>query len=250
MMDGGVSLTAVFVAFAAGLLPALIWLVFWLFEDRRRPEPRRLVVQTFIIGMIAVPIVLPLEKAAVDAGIPVGFTLFFIWSAIEELVKFALAFALILRNSAVDEPIDIPIYMISIALGFAALENTLFLLTPINDGELLQSIVTGNLRFIGASLIHVLSSAIIGGALAFAFYRDFIYKIWFGAVGVILAISLHAVFNFLIITTGASRLLTIFLGVWVGIIFLLLALERVKAIHRPAWWEKSFIYKVNDGQRR
>lgn len=236
-----ISLGSALVAFAAGFVPAVIWLIFWLFEDRRRPEPRKLVIRTFFVGMIAVPVVLPLEKMAVDAGIPVGFTLFLIWSFIEEIVKFILAAIFILRSSAVDEPIDIPIYFITIALGFAALENTLFLMTPIADGKLLESIVTGNLRFVGASLIHVLSSAIIGGALAFAYYREWQYKIWFATIGVILAVSLHAVFNFLIITTGATNILTVFLGVWVGIMFLLLALERVKAMRRPSWWQKSFI---------
>jgi len=237
----GFDLTSGFIALLMGFIPALIWLVFWLFEDQRRPEPRHMVIRTFLLGMLAVAIVLPLEKWAVDLGIPVSFQLFFIWAAIEEVVKLVLALFFVLRHTAVDEPIDIPIYMISIALGFAALENTLFLLTPISDGRLIESIVTGNLRFIGASLIHVLSSAIIGGALAFAYYREQWDKIWFGAVGVILAISLHAVFNFLIITTGASNILTVFLGVWVGIIFLLLALERVKAVRRPAWWEKTFM---------
>ena len=241
MTVGGVDIGAGLIALAVGFIPALIWLVFWLFEDRRRPEPRHMIIRTFLLGMIAVPIVLPLEKLAVDAGIPVSFQLFFIWAFIEEAVKFGLALAFVLRNSAVDEPIDLPIYMISIALGFAALENTLFLLSPVSDGKLLESIVTGNMRFIGASLIHVLSSAIIGGALAFAYYRETWDKMWFGAVGLILAVSLHAVFNLLIITTGASNILTVFLGVWVGIIFLLLALERVKALRRPAWWEKTFM---------
>ncbi len=212
----GIEASAALIALAAGFVPALIWMVFWLYEDKRRPEPRHMIIRTFLLGMLCVLLVLPLEKLAVDAGIPVSFGLFFIWAGIEEIVKFALALLFVLRHSAVDEPIDIPIYMISIALGFAALENTLFLLSPINDGKLLESIVTGNLRFVGASLIHVLSSAIIGGALAFAFYRETWDKIWFGLIGVILAISLHAVFNFLIITTGAGRVLTVFLCVWVA----------------------------------
>jgi protease PrsW len=237
----GISAWAAIVALLAGFVPALVWMVFWHYEDRRRPEPRKMVIRTFLIGMVTVLIVLPLEKWVVDIGIPVGFTLFLIWALIEEVLKLALALIFVLRNSAVDEPIDIPIYMISIALGFAALENALFLLTPISDGKLLESIITGNLRFIGASLIHVLGSAIIGGALAFAYYRELGDKLWFGAVGVILAVSLHAVFNFLIITTTAGNILTVFLGVWVGIIFILLAFERVKAIRRPAWWEKTFI---------
>lgn len=240
---------AVLIAFVAGLIPALVWLVFWLFEDVRRPEPRRLVMRTFIIGMCAVPVVLPLESAMLGvfplSGGQPTFGLLLSWAAIEELVKLVLALLFILRSSAVDEPIDIPIYMISLALGFSALENTLFLLTPIAGGELAESIITGNLRFIGASLIHILSSAVIGGALAFAFYRERMTKMWFGVVGVILAVSLHAVFNFLIILTGAGRILTVFLGVWVGIIFLLLALERVKALRRPAWWEKMFVYRIH-----
>ena len=237
----GIDAWAAVIALAAGFIPAMVWMIFWHFEDRRRPEPRHMVIRTFLLGMACVIIVLPLEKWVVDLGIPISFLLFLVWSGIEEVTKLVLALMFVLRNSAVDEPIDIPIYMISIALGFAALENALFLLTPINDGRLLDSIVTGNLRFIGASLIHVLSSAVIGGSLAFAFYRDFKDKLWFGFVGVILAISLHAVFNFLIITTGAGNILTVFLGVWVGVIFLLLALERVKALRRPAWWQKTFI---------
>ncbi|MEK9176801.1 MAG: PrsW family glutamic-type intramembrane protease [Patescibacteria group bacterium] len=243
-MLADVSPFALLIAFAAGFIPALVWLVFWLFEDQRRPEPRRLVIRTFLVGMIAVPIVLPLEKAALDIGIPAGFTLFLVWATIEELVKLGLAFIFILRSSAIDEPIDIPIYLISLALGFSAVENTLFLLTPIADGRLLESIITGNLRFIGASLIHVLASAAVGGAMAFAFYRERAQKIWFALIGVILAVSLHTVFNFLIIVTGANKLLTVFLGVWVGVIFLLLALERVKAMRRPAWWEKMFTYRA------
>ena len=65
-------------------------------------------------------------------------------------------------------------------------------------------------------------------------------KIYYLVFGLILATSLHAFFNLLIITTGAERILTVFLGVWVSIIFVLIALERIKVIHRPAWWEKIF----------
>jgi len=235
-------------AFLIGFVPALVWLGFWLLEDLRRPEPKALLLRAFFAGMLAVLLVLPLQKIAIGL-IPGGsithttLPLIFTWAAIEEVMKLGVAALLVLGNRAVNEPIDLPVYLITVALGFAALENTLFLLTSLGNGTLFSSFITGNLRFLGATLIHVLSSSIIAGALAFAFYDGILKKIRYGLMGVILAIALHTLFNFSIINTRADNLLTIFAGVWVGVVFLLLALERVKLVKRPAWWEKMFTSK-------
>lgn len=228
------------VAFALGLVPVLIWLAFWLFEDSRRPEPRGLIFLAFLSGMVAVLVVLPFQQIAASY-LDIGFLLILTWAAIEEVIKFLLAYVMVLRKRDVDEPIDFPIYLITVSLGFAALENAFFIFSPIIDGHFFDSLLAGNLRFIGATLVHVLSSAVIGGALAFAYYRERTEKIFYGFIGVILAITLHALFNFLIISTDSSSALTVFLGVWVGIIFVLLALERVKGLQRPLWWEKIFM---------
>ncbi len=234
-----ISALAAFLAFLGGLVPALLWLTFWLREDKKRPEPRGLILIAFLTGMIAVAPTLPLQSFAAQF-VPLSLGLLLIWAAIEEALKFTLAYATVLRRHSLDEPIDYPMYLITVALGFAALENMLFLIGPISGGNVSETIITGNLRFIGATLIHVLSSAVLGGALAFSFYREGGLKLWYGFAGIILAVTLHALFNFLILSTGADRLLTVFLGVWVGIIALLLALERVKRIYRPQWWERMF----------
>ena len=235
----GANLQTFFFAGLAGFIPAVLWLVFWLREDRKRPEPRGLILLAFGAGMAAVIVVLPFEGYAANV-LPMGFLLILVWAAIEEITKFALAWIVVLQRSAIDEPIDFPVYLITVALGFSALENAFFLFSPLSAGRFAETVLTGDLRFIGATLIHVLASAVIGGAFAFSFYRERVHKIWYGLGGIILAISLHALFNFLIMTTGASSILTVFLGVWVGIIMLLLTLERIKDIHRPFWWEKMF----------
>lgn len=222
-----------------GFLPVLIWLAFWLFEDMKHPEPRRRLLMAFLTGMVAVIAVLPLQKFAADQ-LPLGLGLLLVWAGIEEVMKFALAWVVVLRDRAVDEPIDYAVYMITVALGFAAIENSLFLFSPLLMGHTLEGMITGDLRFIGATLIHVLGSAVIGTLLALSFFRSRGDKLWYAACGVILATVLHAFFNLLIITTGAEQILTIFLGVWVGIIMILLVLERVKLLRRPAWWEKIF----------
>lgn len=242
-MDFLFSTEAAFTAFLAGLIPALVWLAFWLFEDRKKPEPKLLIFIAFLCGMLAVCIVLPFQAIAA-AFLPVGVPLIFIWALIEELTKVGIAWLVVLRRSAVDEPIDMAVYLITTALGFAALENALFLFHPVLTGQFLQGILTGDLRFIGATLMHVLSSSIIGGSFALAYYRERSVKILYGASGVILAVTLHATFNSLILSRGAGEILTVFLALWVGIVFLLLAMERVKGITRPQWWEKMFVRRI------
>lgn len=218
-------------AIAGGIFPALAWLWFWRREDAQHPEPRFLIALAFFAGMVSVAVVIPLEKFV--ASYLVGQTLIFTaWSAIEEIVKYLAARVTVLRRREDDEPIDPVIYMVTVALGFAAAENTLFLLSPLAGTTLLETIVTGDLRFVGATLLHVLSSAVIGVALGISFYKRKRTKRLYAFFGVILAILLHSLFNFLILNTPEQDLLRTFGYVWVGLIALLAILEYIKRI-RP-----------------
>ncbi|MFM2339654.1 MAG: hypothetical protein RLZZ360_290 [Candidatus Parcubacteria bacterium] len=218
------------IAAVSGLVPALFWLWFWLREDKVKPEPILLIVITFIAGMAVVPLALPLQKLAIELYI--GTSLVVAWVIIEETLKYALAVLIILWNRAVDEPIDMIIYMITIALGFAALENTLFLLSPVSGGDYMNSTLTGSFRFLGASLLHILASGTVGVFLAFAFYKSKLTQILFGMLGLCLAIVLHALFNFFIIDASGETILGVFLFVWIGIIILFFLFEKVKATER------------------
>lgn len=207
-------------------MPALLWLAFWLMEDRCDPEPKRYIFYCFVAGMIAVPLVLPLEKFVGNYFMSAERLL--VWAMLEELFKFGAAYLAALRFRVFDEPLDGVIYLVTAALGFSALENVFFLVTPAFDGELLRTIVTGDLRFIGASLLHTLSSATIGIALAFSFYKTAVWRRLAALVGVILAIALHTMFNFFILTSGSGSTFLVFLAIWIGIVGLLFAIEQVK----------------------
>lgn len=226
-----ITLKTLLFAFLGGLLPALLWLWFWLREDRRCPEPKWLIIFSFVVGMIIVPVVLPFEKLA--ATYIVGTAVVVLWAAIEEIFKYLGAYIAVLRRREMNEPIDAVIYMITVALGFAALENALFLLGPLADGNISASILTGNLRFFGATLLHTLSSATIGVAMALSFYKRKASKRVYVTVGVILSIILHSLFNFFIIETNGEKILTVFAFVWIGIIFLFLIFEKIKRIKNP-----------------
>ena len=216
------------IAFLSGLIPALFWLWFWLREDSRKPEPYFLIAISFIAGMAVVPLALPLQKLVYDLG--TGISVMLIWVTIEELLKYAFALALIFWNREVDEPIDMVIYMIVVALGFAALENALFVFNPLVLGEYLNSTLTGSFRFLGATLLHVLASGTVGVCLALAYYRSKITQVIAGTFGLCIAIVLHALFNFFIMEASGETILVVFLFVWLGIILLFILLERIKQL--------------------
>jgi RsiW-degrading membrane proteinase PrsW (M82 family) len=218
-------------ALLASIAPALLWLWFWIREDRRCPEPKGLVGLSFLAGMIAVPLVIPFQNSA--SMIFTGGALITMWAAIEELFKIGAAYLIALRTKEMNEPIDAVIYLITVALGFAAFENTLFLLDPLMSGLAVEATLTGNFRFIGATLLHTLSSATVGIAIALAFYRKSIERYMALGVGIILAIALHALFNFFILRSNGEDLLTVFLFVWIGIVIVILLFERIKAIKNP-----------------
>ena len=217
-------------AAAGGVLPALAWLWFWLREDSKHPEPRRLIALAFVAGMVCVAVAVPIEKF-VQGYLVTTVMIFTAWSIIEEVLKYLFAYGTVLRRREDDEPIDPVIYMVTVALGFAAAENTLFLLSPIAGSTTLQVLITGNLRFIGATLLHVISSAAIGVCIGMVFYKSKAVRRYATVVGVILACALHASFNFFILEAPEETLLRTFSFVWVGVIVLLAVLEYVKRIH-------------------
>lgn len=221
------TLTTLGYAFLGGLLPSLIWLYFLLKEDAEHPEPKSLILLTFVAGMIAVPIVLPLEQYAkthLGGNIPILTA----WALIEETVKYAMVALFILWRSAVDEAPDYVIYMITVALGFAAAENMLFLIAPIADGQFADTFFTGNLRFLGSTLLHVIASAAIGFALAFSSAYRPVGRAAAAALGLILAVALHTAFNTLIINPGTSTALAAFFLIWMVAVIFFAAFEVLK----------------------
>ena len=216
----------IFIALLGGVLPALLWLTFWLLEDRCEPEPKRYLLLTFIAGGVAVFAALWIEQRAMVYYS--GTTLLFLWAATEELLKFGAAYLVALRLRVFDEPLDAIVYMVTVALGFSAFENMLFLLTPLQNGDVLQTIIRGDLRFIGATLLHTLASATIGIALALAFYKRAAVKRMAAAAGVILAVALHTLFNFFILKGGGDTTFWVFLFIWFGIVVMLFMTEQIK----------------------
>ncbi|MCX6736030.1 MAG: PrsW family glutamic-type intramembrane protease [Candidatus Parcubacteria bacterium] len=215
-------------ALLGGILPALFWLWFWLKEDKVHPEPKKIIFEAFLFGMLAVPLAILFEKITFWSGGTILFSTFFIWAVIEETFKYYAAFIAGIRTQYFDEPIDVIMYMISAALGFSAAENALFVFTALDGGALAVGITTLQLRFIGASLLHVASSALIGFSIGFGLGESRWKKYFYLFTGLILAFALHTAFNYFIMIGGGQSLLGVFALLWVVIVVIIALFEKIK----------------------
>ena len=190
------------VLISLGLTPSLVWLYFFAKKDCH-PEPKNLLAQTFLMGIIISPIAILLQFSfaqlastitGIDQALTQNTSYFFLWAAVvEEAIKFYAVRVLIMRNPEFDEPIDAMIYMITAGLGFAAMENILVMHGVFPDGTQ-ATLATWALRFTGATLLHALSSGLLGYFLAMSwFFRD--HKRKLVVIGLIMATIFHFTFN-------------------------------------------------------
>lgn len=226
-----------------GILPALIWLWFWLKEDEKHPEPSKFIFLSFIFGMIVVPFAIIgqiiINKFFLGGNSIVdivnnkpmlGIMAVLMWALLEESFKFIAAYHGGIKRFCNDEPIDVMIYLITASLGFAAVENALFLVAPILTGETTTALLTTNIRFVGATLVHVVSSSIIGIFLAFSYFSLKKVKKYYAVLGFSIATSLHATFNLFIIKNN-DLLFKALLITWIVVVIIILIFEKIKNIH-------------------
>lgn len=207
--------------FAAHLIPTVviigtaissIWLCFFMLEDNKNPEPVRMILGTFFLGVVAAFSAIGAEK--IFTGLLEAYSSLSAYSLpsllgnsfIEEFIKFAVVFVFISVSKYFDEPVDRMIYMIVSGLGFAAAENIFFMTTAGNTSDFLTIIV---LRFTGATLMHAVTSGTLGYYWA---KREIV-------LGIITATIIHFVFNVLILGFGPELYPVIFLCIITFILF-------------------------------
>lgn len=191
-----------------GILPSFTWLMYYLSKDLH-PEPKKTILKIFLWGALStIPVffvqmgfITLLVKADLSPLITSLIYWFLIISVSEELFKYLVVKFKMGDSPDLDEPLDIMLYMVVSALGFAALENVLYLFNPTDSMSFEQLIHTtlmiSLVRFLGATFLHTLCSAIIGYFLALSFYfykKRYLLFI----IGFILAVLLHGFFDLLI----------------------------------------------------
>ncbi|MEI6296058.1 MAG: PrsW family glutamic-type intramembrane protease [bacterium] len=227
-MATSITVSTVFLSLVTGIIPPLFWLWFWMREDSVNPEPRNTIVATFIAGMFAIFPTFIVQQL-ISKVISYDYSLLILWPLTEEIAKYLSAYIVALRSKEYDEPMDAVIYLITAALGFSAAENFFFLVKP--EFSLL-SIITANMRFIGATNLHLFASAIVGVFLAFSFYKNKKIKTINLILGLLTATTLHSMFNLFIIRNKGENILIVFAILWLFTVGLLLVCEKIKNIKK------------------
>jgi len=213
------------VAILLGLVPSFIWLFFWLHLTKGQKEPLGLILICFILGGASVLLATFLQKYAKGIVDDTNNRII-IWASIEELVKFGVFYFVAFKTDyANDHALDPAIYLIAVALGFAALENIFYVLKPAQSFNVTASLLTGGLRFLGSTLLHTIASCFIGIIIALT------PRQWRGLgilVGIVGAIFLHSTFNFFILKNDTASFLQIYGYLWVSAIIIHVILEKLR----------------------
>lgn len=227
----GVPLETLIYALIGGILPTALWLWFWMGEDSEHPEPLGLIILTYMAGAASVFLVLPLQKLL--QGMNLGeITRLATFAGAEELVKFGMVAFIAFRARSIDEPTDYTVYLITGALGFSAVENALYLIQPLLDHNVAFFLLAGNMRFLGATILHTVSIGIVGLLMGIGFYRSRERKLSLAVIGLALGIALHTVFNYLIMVDTRQDTLLVFAGLWVVALVTLVMFSQLRAFGR------------------
>jgi RsiW-degrading membrane proteinase PrsW (M82 family) len=135
---------------ALAILPAFLLLAWLYTRDQLHPEPKHVVYRLFLLGA---GIVLPaglierlLLQTGFDGAIHLGrwstlfITTFFVAGMVEEFLKAAIVERAALQKGWMKTPIDAIIYSGATALGFAAVENLLYVTSAGFSTAILRSV--------------------------------------------------------------------------------------------------------------
>jgi len=213
-----------------GTIPALLWLYFWLREDRFHPGPRWPIIVTFFAGVGTGALLLALAPQLKHISFSLQEEKIFFFALVEEFAKFFVVFIVDYKSPYFSEPIDYAIYLISGSLGFAAFENVLYLAHPSVIENIPYMIETGMFRFLGSTILHGVLAAILGLIIGFVFYKNTFTKIVFAGIGLGVVSILHTLYNYFIMERVSLNGFLALGILWVISLIVISLFEKVRMI--------------------
>lgn len=114
----------------AALAPGSALLTFFYLKDRYEPEPLRVVLRMFILGaIIGFPVMIIQYGLRTEISSQLFFSSFITAGLLEEFFKWFVLYFFIYNHADFDEPYDGIVYAVAVSLGFATLENFIYLLS-------------------------------------------------------------------------------------------------------------------------
>ncbi|MEC2075702.1 glutamic-type intramembrane protease PrsW [Metabacillus fastidiosus] len=184
---------------SAGIAPGLALLSYFYLKDQYETEPFYMVFRSFILGALLVfPIMFIQYVLEVEAVFTSSIlTAFIAYGFLEEFFKWFILFFTIYQHVHFDEHYDGIVYGVSVSLGFASVENILYLFA-------------NGLEFaIGRAILPVSSHALFGVIMGYYLGKGkFTLKSnqtkWI-MISVFLPILLHGLYDTLLINYNSGR---------------------------------------------
>jgi RsiW-degrading membrane proteinase PrsW (M82 family) len=131
----------------AALATILIFAIYFYYRDKYEKEPLILLLKTLLLGVFISLPVIHLEKylenfisiAGDDSYLKAGFSAFIVASFSEELFKLIAVYWLIWKNPNFNELFDGIVYCVYVSLGFAAIENVIYVFSGGTSVALLRA---------------------------------------------------------------------------------------------------------------
>lgn len=170
------------VLLALALAPGAAIGLYIYFKDKYEREPIGLVVMSFFMGVVSTVITL-LISWPVNWIIPVNeksvseqaLHAFILVAFIEEFSKFIFVRWVLYPNKNFNEPFDGIVYAVSVSLGFAGLENILYVMNS-DDG-----VATGIVRMFTAVPAHATFAVLMGYFMGIAkCEKGKSHYVWYG----------------------------------------------------------------------
>jgi RsiW-degrading membrane proteinase PrsW (M82 family) len=177
-----------------GMAPGALWMAYWIIRRSHYPRARANFIKVFLWGCAATIPTLAIEQIA-GAGIEhkslaaAAATSFLVIGPVEELFKLMAAWIAIFRSRDFSEPMDGIIYAVTAALGFACVENVIYIL-KFGPASIMS-------RAAFATPAHMLFASMWGYYMGLARF-ELQGELKLLAKGLLLAAGFHGVYNFII----------------------------------------------------
>lgn len=212
--------------------PALFWLWYFYHRDRYEPEPLSWIVMIYLLGMVVT-----IPVAFIEGLSSLVFSEFLVAvmvaPIVEEGAKFLVVRKTVYQTTEFDEPVDGIVYAAAVGLGFATLENVIYVFSAL-ETSFAFAVQTGVVRAFLSVPGHVLFSTLWGDALGRAKFLPAGRRSGIIAWGLILAMFSHGLFNLLLYDAiGFAILVLVLVPVLWMTVLRHIHQSLLKSIYRP-----------------
>jgi protease PrsW len=181
-----------FALISSGIAPGIALLSYFYLKDEYETEPLSFVLRIFIIGALLVFPIMFIQYVFRVEGIAVSTIVraFFLSGLLEEFVKWFIIYFFVYDHREFDEPYDGIVYSASVSLGFATMENILYLLA--NGVEV--AVTRALLPVSSHALFAVIMGFYFGKAKFTRKKRRYLF------LAFLLSFLLHGMYDFILLT--------------------------------------------------